>query len=1019
VIHHQRPTRSSNGQPIAATEEGVRNFWRWFAGSKAVDEQGRPLVVYHGTNADFAAFDPGRSRDAGVWFTPVRGAAEMYGANIMPAFVSLRNPYEATVRQDRAEALMRAADGGHDGLIVRDTDGSISTLSVFRPEQIKSTGNRGTFDPNDGNINYSLSDGRELGEETATELLTRKLFDRFNRVAKAQELAGVVGGEADIAQADRLYHGRVQHLGDTLERDFLQPLGEAMAAAKKVGITVKDADEFLMALHAPERNRVIAARNPKMPDGGSGLTNAQARRIIESYSPEQRRVLDQIAKIVHRMNDWKLDRMVDGGLITAETRDRLRRQYRYYVPLKTLDEEDAARGIGRGYELRASDIVAAMGRQTKAGSPIAASVMDASRAILRTEKARVDRAIWKFATETDGSQFIRPYDPENPPREVMGRTIGPDGKVKDVVDPNKVQQLTIQLLVDGEPRRVFVPDELLRDQIRKVATANDPGPVLSAIGRATGLVGRMLTEYNPAFTLPNAVRDAITVGMRAKAHGVSGAKVVAGIPKAWAYIVGNKLDVDTEGARFYEEFKEHGGKTGAYGIQDIQDTMRRLERAGAELGYEGQGRGMTRKAFDATLGRVADLVSHANEVVEYASRLALYVELRKKGMSARDAADAAKEVTVNFNRSGEYGRTLNSVLVFANAALQGLYGTLKYAKNPTVRRNMLAMVALGAATQAWNEWLGGEDENTGEPNINSQSDAVADKNVVLLSGEGRSGIKIPLPPEYAFLYATGRRLFRAATQGDLAREAGGVVANLLDASLPVRMPDADSSALALGKAVTPTLASPFVDLWTNQNYFGQKIVPEQPYTSAPAPYYTMSYESTSEIAKEISRLLNAATGGDEIEPGASQRLLGPIVAPEGIEHIVGHFTGGLGRFVIQSKDLAKAAAGEKEVDINKVPILNRFVFHDPKGYITRRYKEISTDLEYAEDRIKAGKEVDEKLERALPEYRLVERELRNLRKEMKRAAQAGEDVEVYRQEMRALRARVIRAYNGMPLESEQ
>jgi hypothetical protein len=107
------------------------------------------------------------------------------------------------------------------------------------------------------------------------------------------------------------------------------------------------------------------------------------------------------------------------------------------------------------------------------------------------------------------------------------------------------------------------------------------------------------------------------------------------------------------------------------------------------------------------------------------------------------------------------------------------------------------------------------------------------------------------------------------------------------------------------------------------------------------------------------------------------------------------------------------------VDINKVPILNRFVFHDPKGYITRRYKEIGTELEYAEDRIKAGKEVDEKLERALPEYRLVERELRNLRREMKRAAQAGEDVEVYRQEMRALRARVIRAYNGMPLESEQ
>src|SRR5690606_3733614 len=44
-----RPTTNSNGQPIAATEEGIRNFWRWFGSSRVVDDQGRPLVVYHGT----------------------------------------------------------------------------------------------------------------------------------------------------------------------------------------------------------------------------------------------------------------------------------------------------------------------------------------------------------------------------------------------------------------------------------------------------------------------------------------------------------------------------------------------------------------------------------------------------------------------------------------------------------------------------------------------------------------------------------------------------------------------------------------------------------------------------------------------------------------------------------------------------------------------------------------------------------------------------------------------------------
>jgi hypothetical protein len=52
-----RWTINSDGSPIALTEEGVRNFWRWFGDSKVVDEDGKPLVLYHGTTGDFTSFD--------------------------------------------------------------------------------------------------------------------------------------------------------------------------------------------------------------------------------------------------------------------------------------------------------------------------------------------------------------------------------------------------------------------------------------------------------------------------------------------------------------------------------------------------------------------------------------------------------------------------------------------------------------------------------------------------------------------------------------------------------------------------------------------------------------------------------------------------------------------------------------------------------------------------------------------------------------------------------------------------
>lgn len=52
---------NSMGRPIAFSEEAMVNFWNWFGASKVRDKLGRPLVVFHGTDADFRAFDPSMS----------------------------------------------------------------------------------------------------------------------------------------------------------------------------------------------------------------------------------------------------------------------------------------------------------------------------------------------------------------------------------------------------------------------------------------------------------------------------------------------------------------------------------------------------------------------------------------------------------------------------------------------------------------------------------------------------------------------------------------------------------------------------------------------------------------------------------------------------------------------------------------------------------------------------------------------------------------------------------------------
>lgn len=97
----ERSTTNSNGQPLAQTEEGVRNFWNWFGESKVVDKQGRPLVVYHGSPEIFNSFDTdkigkahGRSEGAGFYFTTDRGVAEGYaeGRPVYETYLRIENP---------------------------------------------------------------------------------------------------------------------------------------------------------------------------------------------------------------------------------------------------------------------------------------------------------------------------------------------------------------------------------------------------------------------------------------------------------------------------------------------------------------------------------------------------------------------------------------------------------------------------------------------------------------------------------------------------------------------------------------------------------------------------------------------------------------------------------------------------------------------------------------------------------------------------------------------------------------
>ena len=86
------------------------------------------------------------------------------------------------------------------------------------------------------------------------------------------------------------------------------------------------------------------------------------------------------------------------------------------------------------------------------------------------------------------------------------------------------------------------------------------------------------------------------------------------------------------------------------------------------------------KLKESTMKASFGLIKDINSSVENAIRLSAYIAAREAGVSREKAAELGKKVTVDFNRTGEYGQFMNSLYLFFNASIQGssrLIRTLK------------------------------------------------------------------------------------------------------------------------------------------------------------------------------------------------------------------------------------------------------------------------------------------------------------------------------------------------------
>lgn len=187
-------------------------FKEWFDDSKVVDSEGKPLVVYHGTAADFEVFDYTKKDNGGA---PVYGkgyyfavdpklanqfasTATLAGGNIIPVYLSIKNPYISESNEfrvkfsgvEKGEIINILTRQGYDGIyITRNNNPKHSEYIAFKPTQIKSIHNEGTWDKNNANILFQLDTNKIYGQYMRDELGVPNidLFLNYNRTTPLEE----------------------------------------------------------------------------------------------------------------------------------------------------------------------------------------------------------------------------------------------------------------------------------------------------------------------------------------------------------------------------------------------------------------------------------------------------------------------------------------------------------------------------------------------------------------------------------------------------------------------------------------------------------------------------------------------------------------------------------------------------------------------------------------------------------------------------------------------------------------
>ena len=620
---------------------------------------------------------------------------------------------------------------------------------------------------------------------------TSPVEDVLNR-SEREGLFSIRPQEDVRLQFDRIFRS------PTLANRFLRDAGfvDVVQEAERRGV-VNQLSEFLIARQSED---IRFAR----PDVDLGRSATQDQRIINTFQDE----LGDLATRVNQFSRDLLDRSVEGGLVAKEAADNLKQVFPNYVPVNRVFSaiEQEGRTFARG---KGAGSLASVAQQS-----VVQELKGSRRAIQNPLQSLIERThdVVVQSERNRAAQQMSTY------RNLPGNPFG----IKELLGDSKpgVGKGKFNAIIDGVKRSFEVDEEFAA-----VIAAASPQQI--------GLIGRILafpvrvakagiTGLNIPFTVTNFFRDQIT--------GLTNSNAAASTslnPLVFTKALFSSLKHDD----LYDAAVRSGAMTTSFDLlrNQASDTLQSI-RATSSIGSRIKFAIKDPVNFIKRTGRgVENIIARSEEVRRLQEFQGVRQSLLKQGASQETAdllgADAARWVTANFFRRGEWGQALNSAFLYLNAGVQGNRAFLRAFRDrpaATTAKVVSSVFIPLASLTAWN--LLDPKRRQAYEDIREFE---KDNNLVLIPNNptqdenGRWNVyKLPVPPNLAALTIPVRKMIESSHGLDPVRFRD-FAQGLIGSVSPIT-PDFDNRrkfSSSILSATTPQAIRPSIEAFANRQFF--------------------------------------------------------------------------------------------------------------------------------------------------------------------------------------------------------